>query len=163
MTEFLVSILKVKNSTPQNMHSCLGISILRQAVATHSKHHSKRCLYFQIPNTEPSSFHSCLALEDIWHCDSCFGKKIYNSGYTGGDDNGGGRQCGLYMARMQNGGSYQLLLLITEHTSLVPILQSLLVSSQTLPDFRVTSAKFRFDNFTHHERFHIIKKMLPKF
>lgn len=37
MTEFLVSILKVKNSTPQNMHSCLGVSVMRQAVATHSK------------------------------------------------------------------------------------------------------------------------------
>lgn len=37
MTKFLVSILKVENLTPQNMHSCLGISILKQAVATHSK------------------------------------------------------------------------------------------------------------------------------
>lgn len=81
----------------------------------------------------------------------------------GGDGNGGGKQRGLNMVRMQNGGSCQLPLLITEHTSLVPILQSLLVSSQTLPDFRVTFAKFRFDNFTHHERFHIIKRMFPKF
>lgn len=64
---------------------------------------------------------------------------------------------------MQNEGSCQLQLLITEHASLVPILQSLLVSSQPLPGFRVTFPKFRFGNFTLHEMFHIIKNMLPKF
>lgn len=91
MTEFLVSILKVKNLTPQNMHSCLGISILKQAVATHSKR--EKVSLFLDSQHRPSSFHSCRSLEDIWHCDTCFGKQIYIYGYAGGDGNGGGRWC----------------------------------------------------------------------